>query len=66
MIENGATLQLGIGAIPDQVLKNLTTHQNLGLHTEMYSHGIIPLIALAHTDHRDLLERYYFHRFEHA
>lgn len=44
MIENGATLQLGIGAIPDQVLKNLTTHQNLGLHTEMFSDGIIPLI----------------------
>ncbi len=44
MIENGATLQLGIGAIPDQVLKNLTTHQNIGLHTEMFSDGIIPLI----------------------
>lgn len=44
MVENGATLQLGIGAIPDQVLKNLTTHQNLGLHTEMFSDGIIPLI----------------------
>jgi acyl-CoA hydrolase len=44
MVENGATLQLGIGAIPDQVLKNLTNHQNLGLHTEMFSDGIIPLI----------------------
>jgi len=44
MIEDGATLQLGIGAIPDQVLKNLTTHQNLGLHTEMFSDGVIPLI----------------------
>lgn len=44
MIEDGATLQLGIGAIPDQVLKNLTTHQHLGLHTEMFSDGIIPLI----------------------
>jgi acyl-CoA hydrolase len=44
MIENGSTLQLGIGAIPDQVLKNLTTHQHLGLHTEMFSDGIIPLI----------------------
>lgn len=44
MIEDGATLQLGIGAIPDQVLKNLTTHQNLGLHTEMFSDGIIPLV----------------------
>jgi acyl-CoA hydrolase len=44
LVEDGATLQLGIGAIPDQVLKNLTTHKNLGLHTEMFSDGIIPLI----------------------
>jgi len=44
LVENGATLQLGIGSIPDQVLKNLTTHQNLGIHTEMFSDGIIPLI----------------------
>lgn len=44
LVENGATLQLGIGAIPDQVLKNLTTHKNLGIHTEMFSDGIIPLI----------------------
>lgn len=44
MVEDGATLQLGIGSIPDQVLKNLTTHQNLGIHTEMFSDGIIPLI----------------------
>lgn len=44
LVEDGATLQLGIGAIPDQVLKNLTTHKNLGIHTEMFSDGIIPLI----------------------
>jgi len=44
MIENGATLQMGIGSIPDQVLKNLIGHKNLGLHTEMMSDGIIPLI----------------------
>lgn len=44
MIEDGATLQLGIGAIPDQVLKNLTGHKDLGLHTEMLSDGVIPLI----------------------
>jgi acyl-CoA hydrolase len=44
LIEDGATLQLGIGSIPDQVLANLTTHKNLGLHTEMFSDGIIPLI----------------------
>ncbi len=44
LIEDGATLQLGIGGIPDQVLKNLTSHKNLGLHTEMFSDGVIPLI----------------------
>ena len=44
LIEDGSTLQLGIGSIPDQVLKNLTQHKNLGLHTEMLSDGVIPLI----------------------
>lgn len=44
LIEDGATLQIGIGSIPDQVLKNLTTHKNLGIHTEMLSDGVIPLI----------------------
>ncbi len=44
LIEDGAALQLGIGVIPDQVLKNLTGHKNLGLHTEMLSDGVIPLL----------------------
>jgi len=44
LVEDGATLQLGIGAIPDQVLKNLTNHKHLGLHTEMLSDGVIPLL----------------------
>jgi acyl-CoA hydrolase len=44
LIEDGATLQLGIGAIPDQVLRNLSNHQGLGIHTEMLSDGVIPLI----------------------
>ena len=44
LVEDGATLQLGIGSIPDQVLKNLTGHKNLGLHTEMMSDGVISLI----------------------
>src|SRR6187401_614800 len=35
---------MGIGNIPDQVLKNLTSHKNLGVHTEMFSDSIIPLI----------------------
>jgi len=44
LIEDGATLQMGIGSIPDQVLQNLHSHKNLGVHTEMLSDGIIPLV----------------------
>jgi acyl-CoA hydrolase len=44
LVEDGATLQMGIGNIPDAVLKNLTGHKNLGIHTEMFSDGVIPLI----------------------
>lgn len=44
LIENGSTLQLGIGAIPNAVLMALNNHKALGIHTEMFSDGIIPLI----------------------
>lgn len=44
LVEDGATLQMGIGAIPNVVLKNLTNHKNLGIHTEMFSDGLLPLI----------------------
>ncbi len=44
LIENGATLQMGIGAIPNVVLNNLTNHKGLGIHTEMFSDGVLPLI----------------------
>jgi acyl-CoA hydrolase len=44
LVEEGATLQLGIGAIPDAVLLELTNHRNLGVHTEMLSDCAIPLI----------------------
>lgn len=44
LIEDGATLQMGIGSIPDQVLRNLYGHKHLGIHTEMLSDGIIPLL----------------------
>lgn len=43
LIDNGATLQLGIGSIPNAVLKSLTGHQDLGVHTEMFSDGVIDL-----------------------
>lgn len=44
LIEDGATLQLGIGNIPNAVLCNLGNHQRLGIHTEMFSDGILPLV----------------------
>ncbi len=44
LIEDGATLQLGIGAIPDAVLQALTDRRDLGMHTEMFSDGIIDLV----------------------
>jgi 4-hydroxybutyrate CoA-transferase len=44
LIEDGATLQMGIGGIPDATLKFLTSHKNLGVHTEMFSDGLLPLI----------------------
>ncbi|MCA0447113.1 MAG: 4-hydroxybutyrate CoA-transferase [Bacteroidetes bacterium] len=44
VIEDGATLQMGIGAIPDLVLKKLANHKDLGIHTEMFSDGIIDLV----------------------
>lgn len=44
MIPNGATLQMGIGSIPDAVLQNLTNHRHLGVHTELFSDGVIDLV----------------------
>jgi len=44
LVEDGATLQMGIGSVPDAVLANLGNHKGLGVHTEMFSDGIIPLI----------------------
>lgn len=44
LVEDGATLQMGIGAIPNAVLKALTNHRDLGVHTEMFSDGLIPLL----------------------
>lgn len=44
LIDDGSTLQMGIGSIPNAVLSKLTNHKNLGLHTEMFSDGVIDLI----------------------
>ena len=44
LIPDGATLQTGIGAIPDAVLQQLTGHKDLGIHTELFADGIIDLV----------------------
>lgn len=43
LIEDGACLQMGIGAIPNAVLSQLGNHKNLGIHTEMFADGVLPL-----------------------
>ena len=44
LIDDESTLQMGIGSIPNAALSKLTNHKNLGLHTEMFSDGVIDLI----------------------
>lgn len=44
MIPDGATMQMGIGAIPDAVLKYLFDKKDLGIHTELFSDGVIDLV----------------------
>lgn len=43
-IPDGATLQIGVGGIPNAVLSALTNHKDLGLHTEAMTDGVVPLI----------------------
>ncbi len=45
LVDNGATLQMGIGAIPDAVLQALLGHRRLGVHTEMFADGLVDLVA---------------------
>ncbi|TWT42254.1 Succinyl-CoA:coenzyme A transferase [Phycisphaerae bacterium RAS1] len=44
LIPDGATLQMGIGGIPDQVLRFLRDRKDLGIHTEMFSDGVVDLV----------------------
>ena len=44
LIPDGATLQTGIGAIPDAVLRELNHHKDLGVHTELFADGVIDLV----------------------
>jgi len=53
LVEDGATLQMGIGGIPNAVLQCLTSHRNLGIHTEMFSDGVIPLFEKGIINNRE-------------
>lgn len=44
LIPDGATIQMGIGSIPDAVLQSLCSHKDLGIHTELFSDGVIDLV----------------------
>jgi len=44
LVEDGACLQMGIGAIPNAVLAALEGHKDLGIHSEMFSDGVLPLV----------------------
>jgi 4-hydroxybutyrate CoA-transferase len=44
LVEDGATLQLGIGAIPDAVLRALVGRRDLGIHSEMFADGVVDLV----------------------
>ncbi|CAH0555922.1 unnamed protein product [Brassicogethes aeneus] len=45
LVEDGATLQMGIGSIPDAVLAELGDHKDLGIHSEMFAGGVVDLVA---------------------
>ena len=62
LVEDGSTLQLGIGAIPDAVLHSLTEKNDLGLHTELLADGVIDLIERGVINGR----RKTLHRGEHV
>ncbi len=44
LIPDGATLQIGVGGIPNAVIRALSGHRHLGLHTEAMTDGVLPLI----------------------
>ena len=52
LVDDGATLQMGIGAIPDATLKRLRSKSDLGIHTEMFSDGLVDLVAAGNVTNR--------------
>jgi acyl-CoA hydrolase len=62
LIEDGSTLQMGIGTIPDAVLECLGNHKDLGIHTEMLSNGVVDLMKKGVVNNRFKVK----HRFKTA
>lgn len=58
LIDDKSCLQMGIGSIPNAVLANLTNHKGLGIHTEMFSDGIVPLVksGVVTGEHKGILK----------
>lgn len=44
LVDDGATIQMGIGNIPAHVLSCLWSHRDIGVHTEMFSDGLVDLV----------------------
>ena len=57
LVEDGSTLQAGIGVIPDAVMANLKGHKGLGVHSEMFSDGMIDLIQSGAITNEHVCER---------
>ncbi|KAJ4450941.1 hypothetical protein ANN_02376 [Periplaneta americana] len=58
LVDDGATLQMGIGSIPDAVLTALNDHKDLGIHSEMFSDGVLNLVECgAITNHKKSMHK---------
>ncbi len=53
LVSNGSTLQVGIGSVPDAILASLQSHRRLGIHSEMWSDGVLKLIESGAVDNSE-------------
>lgn len=53
IIQDGSTLQVGIGSVPDAILASLKNHRHLGVHSEMWSDGVLELIKCGAVDNSE-------------
>ena len=62
LVEDGACLQLGIGAIPNAVLSQLAGHRDLGIHSEMFSDGVLDLVERGEATAEDRAKQKYYNK----